>query len=1161
MLLSFGHDSISQLLRFRSRNGLRGTALALSLLVASGFAVLNTTPTAYAQTSVTGALSGVVTDQSGAVVPGATVTVVDAATNAKQTVITNEEGRYTAGLLKPDQYKISAVASGLQSNTVQVSVVLGTTVPGDIQVTPTGNTTVVDVSADTVPLIDSQNSSMTTTYTEQQIQELPAPGGDITSVAFTAPGVVVNAGGSYGNFSSNGLPGISNLFVMNGFDNQDPFLNLNNSGSSNLSLGQGEQAEVTVVQNGYGSQYGRAAGAIIEYTTKSGSNQFHGEANYLYNGTALNANGWFNNHTDTPRPHAVSNEWAANVGGPIIKDKLFFFADYEGLRYVLPASGFVSLPSPQYEAYALANVPATAYSTYQQMFNLYNNSQAYKTATPTPGGGCGAFTAVSVCALSSYASATNENQEWLFTGRADWHISDKHTIYGRYKMDRGTQPTATSLINPLFDAMSAQPAYEGQFNDNYVITPNLTNSATIAANWYATTFGPTNIAASQAALPFYANFSIGADGSGTNFVPGFTNLGVPNYYPQGRNVTQYQLVDDISWVRGKHNFKFGANFRRDLVSDYDAQSNVDFPMLQIDSLGDIAQGTLGTNKSVYNGSNVYQQAFTTAPTAHLALYNLGVYAQDEWQATPKLKITVGARVDRTGPPACQNNCFSLYNGNFPNVAGSVTTPYGSLINPNNNQAFAVDKINFQPRVGFNYGLTPSTVIRGGIGLFADLYPAGFLDAPIQNFPNYDLQSLYAGTVAPGGAGSLPYYATAANTAIEQGFATGTVSSINTTLYNQGITFSPPSLNAVFPNGTLHEPQYLEYSLQVQHQFNAHDSVSLGYAGNYGYNELIQNPFLNASTGIYSSALTPSNTGTWLPVQGGTIAGLNTTPLDPSFGEVNSFTNNAHSNYNGGMVVYTHQGHGITAHLSYTYSHALDTISNGGVGEFYNIGSVTKQLTPTLGKGNLNYSNADYDIRNDLVGDIVYEEPFKMQNKIANYAVSGWVISGKTYYRSGEPFSVNNTNAILGYPTIASINNTEGLTSLMPQALTGSLTNTCGSNPYGAVNGTCLDFGQYAATQTTFGNVRRNAFFGPHYADTDMTLMKQFVKREGVAFQLGAQAYNVFNHANFSNPNATLGTGSFGTITSVQAPPTSPYGSFQSAAVTQRVLVVTGKITF
>ncbi len=332
MVLSFCHDSVFKLSRFRSKNRVRGAALALSLLAASGFAVVNTTPTALAQTSVTGALSGVVTDQTGAVVQGATVTVIDAATNARQTVLTNAEGRYTVGLLKPGQYKISATASGLESNTSEVAVVLGTTQPGDIQVTPAGSMTVGDVSASTVPLIDTQNVALATTFDEKQIQELPAPGGDVTALAFTAPGVVVNAGGSFGNFSSDGLPGISNLFVMNGFDNQDPFLNLNNSGSSNLTLGQGELAEVTVVQNGYNSQYGRAAGAIVEYTTRSGGNKFHGMANYLYNGTNLNANGWFNNNQGQARPHAVSNEWAANVGGPVIKDKVFFFADYEGLR-------------------------------------------------------------------------------------------------------------------------------------------------------------------------------------------------------------------------------------------------------------------------------------------------------------------------------------------------------------------------------------------------------------------------------------------------------------------------------------------------------------------------------------------------------------------------------------------------------------------------------------------------------------------------------------------------------------------------------------------------------------------------------------------------------------------------------------------------------------
>ena len=261
-----------------------------------------------------------------------------------------------------------------------------------------------------------------------------------------------------------------------------------------------------------------------------------------------------------------------------------------------------------------------------------------------------------------------------------------------------------------------------------------------------------------------------------------------------------------------------------------------------------------------------------------------------------------------------------------------------------------------------------------------------------------------------------------------------------------------------------------------------------------------------------------------------------------------------------MVTYTHRGHGLTSHLSYTYSHALDMASNGGLGTFepYNSGTIAKQLTPSLGAGNLNYSNADYDIRNNLVGDAVYEEPFKVQDRLLNPVVSGWTIAGKTYYRTGEPFSVNNGNVVAGFPTLSTI----GGTTLMPQVSTYQLTNTCGTQAHEAVNAPCLDSTQYAGSgQTTFGNLRRNSFFGPHYVNTDATLTKQIVKSEGLTFTLGAQAYNIFNHPNFSNPNTTIGNGSFGVITSTQAPPTSPYGSFQGAAVTQRVLVVTGKITF
>jgi hypothetical protein len=344
-------------------------------------------------------------------------------------------------------------------------------------------------------------------------------------------------------------------------------------------------------------------------------------------------------------------------------------------------------------------------------------------------------------------------------------------------------------------------------------------------------------------------------------------------------------------------------------------------------------------------------------------------------------------------------------------------------------------------------------------------------------------------------------------------------------------------------------------LQIQRQLSKSDGISLTYAGNYGYNEIIQNPYVNAASGEFNNA-----TGAWQLTPAGSFGGLPVAPPDPSFSTVNSFTNNARSNYNGLSGSYTHQGNGVIGHLSYTYSHDLDDTSNGGVAgnEPYNAGSLAKQLTPTLtGPGNLNYSNADYDIRNDLVGDVLYEEPFKVHNAFINPLVSGWTIAGKEYYRSGEPFSVLNSNVIAGLPVLAGLGST-----LLAQATTSGLTNSCGSNPHAAVNAQCLDATQYVgATQNTFGNVRRNAFYGPHYADTDATLTKQVVKKEGVNFVVGAQVYNIFNHPNFGNPGSTLGTGNFGLISNTQAPPTSPYGSFQGAAVTQRVLVVTGKITF
>jgi len=1161
---------------------------------------------AYAQTATTGALSGVVKDSSDAIVPGATVTITDSGSGEIKTVKADSTGRYSADLLKPGKYTISAKGGGFSSDTIQVFVALSATVTADIHVVPAGNTTIVEVNAESVPLIDSQNVALITTLTETQIQSLPTPGGDVTTVAFTAPGVVVNNGGSYGNFSSDGLPGISNLFVLNGFDNQDPFLNLNNSGSSNLTLGQGELEEVAIVQNGYNSQYGRAAGAIINYTTKSGGNKFHGLLDYYNNTSVMNANGWEANYQGLARPHAVSNQWAANLGGPVIKDKVFFFADYEGLRYVLPgASGYVNFPTPQLQAYSLANVPASATGLYQQAFKAYQSAPSYSSAVPvtngtgglqdcsgpgcplnatvmpgpvgylgcgnlegTPTGAGGTFGIDTPCVMIASASANNINKEYLFTARADWKISDKHSIYGRFKLDHGSQPTYTNFINPLFNAVSIQPEYEGQFNDTYLLSSHATNVAVLAANWYSAYFGPASNAASAAVYPDFALPDLGLDASGATASPGLTQLGVPGSLTQGRDVTQYQLEDDFNYIHGKNIIKAGFNFRRDDVTDYDSQINTVFGTALFGGLADYANGVV-TPASPFFNVDQFDKAYTNIQHAHLALYNIGVYVQDEFQALPNLKLTIGGRIDRTGDPLCNDNCFSQYVGAFPASAASLTNPYSSAdggpINPSNPHPYPkTQSVNFQPRFGFNYSPQARTEVRGGVGLFSDLYPAGFLDAAIQNFPNYNAEVVYSGIYGASGPNTLAANAAAANAAVQTGFASGqNVTQINNTLSAAGVPFIPPSIGAYFP-GEFKVPEFLEYSLQVQRQLSRYDAIIVTYAGNYGYDGVISNSYINGASGEYGLV----TSGVYSVSSNGPLGSLPITPPDPSFARVTGFGNAGHSNYNGLQISYKRSGKGFEGQLNYTYSHSLDECSNGCLGEPFNGASVGGQLTPNLQVQNLNYSNSDYDVRNNLAGDLVYTEPKFFTNKYAGIAGNGWVVGVKQYYRGGVPYSVFSSSILANY--------TNNGSQLMPDIYVAKATDTCVSNPHAAANtnaGTpCLQQNDYlnpASTPTNtdpfpqndFGNVHRNSYRTPHYADTDLSITKDIVKLEGFKFTLGGSAYNVWNHPNFAAPASTLGLSNFGEIQGTLAAPTSPYGSFQGNAVTQRLIQVHAKFTF
>jgi Carboxypeptidase regulatory-like domain/TonB-dependent Receptor Plug Domain len=1144
-------------------------------------------PSLFAQTATTGSINGFVTDTTGAAVPNATISVKDTQTDATIVLVSNGEGRFTAPFLKPDSYELTASAPGLQSTTTKLQVLTGQQLAVNITVAPAATAQTVEVVANNAQLIDTQSSNTTTTFTTQQFEELPTPGGDITTIAFTVPGVVMGAGTQgFGEIVSDGLPGLSNLVVINGLDyNVSLYGGLNFSGSSNLTLGQQEIEEASMVQNGYSVQYGRQAGVIETFTTKGGSNHFHGLAQWQYNSDGLNANDFFNNQSGVPRSKAVSNQYAAQIGGPILRNRLFFFADTEGIRYVQPSTGFVNLPSPALQASVLANPNLTADSKalYAAMFAGTNSSSAYKNAAPvvTGGGplqdssgnyGCGALggtqdyatggtlgtSAAESCIDAGFVNVGALNREWLATGRLDWNINDKHMIYFRVTDDQGSQPSFVSLINPTWNQVSIQPSYTGQLNDRYVFSTNVINELIVGALYSSSIFEPANLNAGLASSP--TEFDQAADG-GTNtfagvgqstFFTASTTLGSPWVdFPGGTNSTQYQILDDLSWTKGKHNVKFGLDFLRYDMTDVSLLTDAyggDFVFGGMaDEFGGELPGPVGS---------FFTQSYPFFGNIHSAVYNMGLYAQDEWHVQPRLVLDFGVRVDRNGDPTCQENCYSRYEGGFPAASATLNTPYNSTISAGKNTFVSqMEAAVVQPRGGFNLDLfgNGKMVLRGGVGLFSDDFPGLILEQAYLSFPNRYDAHVGVGTVGTG-AGSAKAIAAASAAAVHTGFSQGqSFNQISTSLTAQGSQFVPPSY-VTAPN-EFHSPRYVEYSLQLESQLTRADAVILTFAGNHGYDLYISNPDLNLS--LQDTSYGPFG-----------FAGLPATSPDPRFGGVTTFSNNAISNYAGGSVQYKHIARGgLTTDISYTYSHSLDDISNGGNPQLPYNGNVTipYQITPGL-PSTLMYSNSDYDIRHNFVLDLVYAEPFKFGNRVLNAVAGGWTASAKSFWRSGEPFSVLNADAASALQ--AGQTSSAATMFVLADVLNNNFNHHCNSysNPClqqaGLFNGAGAgDAGPGVVVQTNFGNVPRNSVYGPHYADVDTALYKDLFKRENMTFQIGAQAYNTFNHVNFGQPADDASSSTLGKISTDINAPTSPYGSSQESTVSGRVLVVQGRFVF
>ncbi|HUK49232.1 MAG TPA: TonB-dependent receptor [Terriglobales bacterium] len=1103
------------------------------------------------QSLTSGDITGIITDQTGAALPGATVILKNDETGATQTLTTNGEGVYRFSLLNPATYTISAKAKGFQSGTRTIQVSIGQASTANIQLgLAAASSQTVEVTAEG-GAVQTQNGNVATTFTATQIANIPNPGNDLTYYVQTAPGATMNTQAGYGNSSTFGISATSNLFTIDGMNENDPFLNLSNSGATNLFLGTNDIQTATVVNNGYTGEYGELAGANVNFVTKSGTNNFHGNAEYFWNGRVLNANDWFNNNTVpvTPRSFDNANQWAASVGGPIIKNKTFFFVDTEGLRLFIPTSQPVNVPSSAFEAATLANLSSNGNAAeipfYNKIFSIYNNAPGANRASDV-GLGCGSATTIplSTCILQFRSNASNLTHEWLLTARVDQNIGSNDRAFVHFRTDHGLQASITDPLTPVLNAQSVQPSYEGQFQENHS-SGNSVNQFILSGAWYSAVFAPPSLSAATTLMPYELFF---ADGSLQ--VPGSTFYGT---WPQGRNVTQYQISDDYSLQKGNHTLKFGINFRRNDLTDYTPGGfNATIPTATFNSLDSFYAGTADT----------FEQAFATRPTQPLAIYALGLYGQDEWAVKPNLKLTLSLRAEHNSNPICQTNCFARLDSSFFNMSHDPTQPYNQAILTGLHQALpSMEAVSWEPRLGFAWqpfgGMR--TVVRGGIGIFADVFPGTIATSFDTNSPLKNTFITSGNLLAPGLPGSSQTVATAANAAFLAGFSAGqNIGQIETA----DPLFTPPAI--VNAANNIRDPKYQEWNLEIQQGIGSKTSVSINYVGNHGSDLALENGGINtfcngpATPLPYNPGLTgAASCQSSLGISG--FVGLPLVPIDQRFSSVAEVGNNGVSNYNGVTFEFTRRFASLQVQANYTYSHALDDISNGGFLPF-NFDTNTSILSPQdpFNFRFYNYGNADYDVRHQFTANYVYTTP-RVHGLLGD--LLNWTISGDFFVHTGLPFTAidgGSTGALGSY-------NYGPLTGLSLFADSSVGTISCGSS---ATTVPCPTTSQFASPIGpggigSYGNQRRNQIYGPGFFSTDLTLMKDFnvPHWESAKFEVGAQAFNILNHPNFDQPVNDVSNSQFGTILRTVGPPTSIFGSFLGGDSSPRALQIKGLLTF
>ena len=1071
---------------------MRQFSLRAGLVLALGCLLGLAPGLAYAQ--ATGSISGTAKDESGAVLPGVTIEATNTATNSVRTAVTGADGFYTIPLVQPGAYNVRATLAGFSAfSRSGVKVSVSETSLVNVSMKVGGQSETIEVKGE-APLIETGNATLGIVIDERKVVDLPLNGRNFTQLGTLIPGVVAPPAGlggqngdatpgGFGNvtggFNVNGQRNQSNNFLLDGATNNDTF----NTGFV-LRPPPDAIQEFKILTHSYSAEYGRNSGSVVNVVTKSGSNQWHGAAWEFNRDDKFQEKNYFVKLANQAKPKFKQNQFGGSLGGPVIKDKLFVFGYYEGYRNQKGTTSNLTVPSAAQRsgtftstiidpltgaAFPGNTIPASRISPI--------SAKLLTDFVPLPNSGANSY-------IVSPVVEDNRDQAG---GRADYKISDKHSVLGRFLWSH-TKAVTPRTIQPA-DSLAVAKLWDVMASDTYMFSPNAINQLRVSVN---------KIDAQPAVTSGLTNDKYGINVPNSNplavglpsiAISGFSGLGDAQQPFVQRNNDVYQLTDDFSWLRGKHSLKFGLDLRSEhMFIAFINRPNGDFTFGGTMTGNGFADFLLGLPQQFrYTTQQAIQEGTGRTYAA---------YAQDEYRVSDRLTLNVGLRYELATPFVEAENRIVVIN---PDRQSTVQpqAPKG-LLYPGDagipDGGYATDKNNVAPRLAFAYDPTGKgrTSIRGAWGIFYDSL-AGQGDL------------FQSGVLAPPFTPLVELNATRANPNIT--FANPRQAQTG------GATLFPANLTIIGWGPTFDTPSAQHFNLTVQQQIGDYLGLEVGYVGSRGKNlpmffEI--NPIINGVRKYPAYSL-----------------------LRPTLTEAKSWYDSVQASLR------MRPWHGINFLASYTYGDARDHVSG------LNIGGENRPVLPiTLGdEGSLDAALAQekgpalFDVRHRFVFSFGVELP-KLQDKsqALRAILGGWQLNGIFQAQTGFPLTV--TDSVLA---LSGLTNRPEMTcdpnSGAPHAVPTSSADLLTAKWF---NTSCFTR-RPAANTAGLSSQSRNAVRGPGFSRTDLSIFKNIGFSKNRQIQIRIEGFNIFDQERWGQPVANSAAANFGAITSADDGRTLQFG--------------------